>query len=112
MKFNCKKCDKEVEIPDCDKPEDSSAKLYCAECFKEVVFEHNGYECEIIQRADLYYCYKVCGHNKSEDKIFYPELLFDKDLSLERIREASISMIDGTFQGKVEVYGNRIVLVD
>ena len=110
MEFNCSYCDKEVEIPDCDKPEDSLARSYCAECFKDVVFEHKGYTCEIIQRPDLYYCFKVYGYNKLKDKVFYPELMFGKDVPLEKIREVSKSMIDGTFKGEVEVYGNQVIM--
>jgi len=36
MKFNCEQCGEEIEIPDCDKPEDDSVKLYCIDCLREL----------------------------------------------------------------------------
>ena len=35
MKFNCLQCGKELEVLDCDRPQEKSAKSYCMVCFKE-----------------------------------------------------------------------------
>lgn len=72
---------------------------------KKNTFEHNGFKCTITHRPDLYYLYRVHGHRKSDNKHFLPRLLFEQNLTFEQIRDASISVIDGTFEGKVERYG-------
>ncbi len=74
-----------------------------------VTFEHNGFKCKITQRPDLHYLYKVHGYRKSDNMDFLPHLMFEQNLTFEQIRDASISIIDGTFEGKVEVYGNYSV---
>ena len=107
----CEKCKEEIEIPECDIPKNMYGNLYCIKCFKEMTFEYKGFECQIIQRPDLYYAYQVSGYRESDKMFFNPKIKFSKNLIIEQIRTAAISMIDGTFKGKVEVYNNIQLMV-
>ena len=78
---------------------------------QQVDFEHNGFECVITERPDLCYGYKVFGFRKSDDKVFLPKVLFDRDMTRAEIIFASIAMMDGTFTGQVESYGGYDVVV-
>ncbi len=69
-------------------------------------FEHNGFTCTIMQRPDLLYMYQVHGVDRVKETVWSPKVMFDKDLSVEEIKKAAIEMMDGTFDGEVEVYGN------
>ncbi|GAG24470.1 unnamed protein product, partial [marine sediment metagenome] len=80
-------------------------------CLKKVTFEHDGFECAIIHRPDLLYTYSVCGHRDSDNKDWLPHVVFDKDLTFEQIRSASIEMMDGVFDGEIETHGNIQIVV-
>ena len=71
-----------------------------------IKFEHNGFACTIIQRPDLCFVYQVHGFRESDEKDWIPKVKFDKDLSLKQIEKAAKEMMDGTFSGEIEVYGN------
>lgn len=77
----------------------------------EIKFEHNGFECMIHERPDLCHSYKVYGHRKTDDKVFYPDILFDRDMTIEDIKKVCIDMMDGKFSGSVEVYGDHSVVI-
>ncbi len=74
-------------------------------------FEHNGFMCTIQQRSDLCYASTVYGRRKSDDKIFYPDVIFDRDMTHEQIESACIDMMDGKFTGTIERHGNLAVVV-
>ena len=69
-------------------------------------FEHNGFTCTITQRPDLCYVYQVYGFRQADKKHWNPKTKFDKDLTIEQVQKAAIEMMDGTFEGVIEVYGN------
>ena len=71
-----------------------------------VEFEHDGFLCTITQRPDLCYVYQVHGFRQVDEKLWMPEIRFDKDLTIDQIKAAAIEMMDGTFTGKIEVYGD------
>ena len=73
-------------------------------------FEHDGFKCTITERPDLCYLYMVHGYRKLDDKDFLPEVMFDGKMTAEQIKNACIAIMDGTFSGKVEQYGNYNVV--
>ncbi len=73
-------------------------------------FEHDGFKCNIIERPDLLYGYTVYGRRKSDDKVFKPNVLFDRDMTTDEIIDTCRAMIDGIFSGKVERIGNYNVI--
>ena len=70
------------------------------------VFEHDGFTCTIMQRPDLLYMYQVYGYRDVDKKLWLPRIMFDKDISVEQIQKAAVEMMNGTFEGEIEVYGN------
>ena len=78
---------------------------------ERVGFEHKGFNCTITERPDFCYLCMVHGHRKLDDKDFLPNVLFEQDMADEQIRDACIDIMDGTFSGKVERYGNYNVIV-
>ncbi len=72
-------------------------------------FEHKGFACTIMMRPDLRYVYQVHGFRESDQKHFLPKVKFDRELTFEQIRDASIAMIDDTFTGKLERYGHVVL---
>lgn len=76
-------------------------------------FSYAGFNCEIIERPDMFYLRQVRGFRESDKKLFgcNSPILFDRDLTLGAIRDACISMIDNKFSGNVEVYGDLAVVV-
>ncbi len=74
-----------------------------------VEFEHKGFKCTITQRPDLCYVYQVCGFRQADNVVWIPRIKFDKDLTMSQIKVAAIEMIEGTFEGVIEEYGNLFV---
>ncbi len=74
-------------------------------------FGYKGFDCEIIERPDKYYCYQVFGRRVSDGVLFYPEYFFDKELSLGQIRDICIKILDGKFSGKAEIYNELVIVV-
>lgn len=72
----------------------------------EIEFEYNGFVCTIVQRPDLCYIYQVHGYRELDKKHWIPEIKFDKELTFEQIEKAAKEMMDGTFSGKIEVFGD------
>jgi len=80
------------------------------------IFEHNGFECEIIERPDKAYCKQAFG--RKGDLIWRPNtegrlIYFDMSLTFEQIEVACITMLDtGGFKGTIERYGDMLVCVE
>ena len=81
------------------------------ETVKMTGFEHKGFKCTITERPDLCYLYKVHGHREVDSMDWMPNLLFERYLTAEQIKDACIGIIDGTFAGKVEQCGAFNVMV-
>lgn len=74
-------------------------------------FNIDGFDCRVFERPDKLYLNFVYGHRKSDKMDFVPQMCFERDVEVDEIKAVCRAILDKSFVGMVERYGDVNIYV-